>query len=194
MLIECQSETDWVTAIENQLAPFSGTGAKIFLPAGETPKPLFRYWRTTRPQSITKFKFFQIDEILDGQRRFEKFFTDELPDFSVAKVEDFDLEADVAILGLGVNGHVGFHEPHIDPKMVSSCVRLSGDSCQRLQLKAGTWGLTYGIGAFQRCRKILLLVRGPTKQPILQKVLAQDLNYPASYLVSHPGFVAINLR
>lgn len=193
MLIQCQNESEWVKAVESELQAFASKKANVFLPAGETPKALYRKWRQGLPPAFQKFQFYQIDEIMDGENRFAKFFTDELPQVPVSQVIQFDVPGDVAILGLGLNGHVGFHEPAIDPKFYSGCVKLSGDSCERLHLKPGTWGLTFGLGAFARCQKVLLLVRGAAKQSVLEDVLKGDLRYPAAHLLRHRDFKVINL-
>jgi 6-phosphogluconolactonase/glucosamine-6-phosphate isomerase/deaminase len=192
MLIQCQNEAEWVRTIETELQEFGGTAATVFLPAGETPKPLYRKWRSDFPAAFHKYKFLQVDEIMDGQKRFEAFFTEELPHLPVQPPRDFNVRPDVAVLGLGLNGHVGFHEPHVEPDFYSGCVKLSATSCERLGIKTGTWGLTFGLGCFMRARKILLLVRGHSKQDVLKAVLHGDPSLPATVLTRHPQFKVLN--
>jgi glucosamine-6-phosphate deaminase len=101
-------------------------------------------------------------------------------------------QADLAWLGLGLNGHVGFHEPGIDPRMFSGCVRLSAKSTETLQLEPDTWGLTYGVGAFMACKAILILVRGESKREVLTRLLRADPALPASHLLRHGNLTSLS--
>jgi len=167
----------------------------LFLPAGQTPVPLFEYWERKRPEYLEGLRLVQIDDVLGGPRAglFRDFFEKRLPTYrhQLSPLENVDEPADVALLGLGLNGHVGFHEPGLPPHFNAGCVKLSEPTCLHLDLDLGSWGITYGIGSFSRARAVLLLVRGAAKREVLQRLLAGDQGLPASALLSHPDLTIL---
>lgn len=193
MLINCKSQVEWVNKVELELLDFKGESLKVLLPAGNTPEALYQKWRNDFPEAFKHFQFMQLDEILDGQNRFQKFFKNELPKLNVIPPGLVDVQADIAILGLGLNGHIGFHEPHIPKNFYGGCVQLCPETCKNLGVKENTWGVTYGIRAILNCKKIILIVRGSNKQMILKQVLSNDQTLPASHLMGHANFKIINL-
>jgi glucosamine-6-phosphate deaminase len=97
---------------------------------------------------------------------------------------------DLAILGLGPNGHLGFNEPPCTEKDRTRVITLTEES---LVSNAVYWGgrenvptqaLTAGMDLLLAARQILLLVTGAHKQTILQKTLYGDVtpSVPSSYL------------
>ncbi len=97
---------------------------------------------------------------------------------------------DLAVLGLGPNGHLGFNEPPSDEHAPTRPVRLSEAS---LRSNAAYWGgrdqvpreaLTAGMSTLLAARQIILLVRGSHKRQILRRVLSGPITpeVPASYL------------
>jgi glucosamine-6-phosphate deaminase len=97
---------------------------------------------------------------------------------------------DLAILGLGPNGHVAFNEPPADPgsdahvldvteESVESAVRYWG-SREQVPRRAITTGLKRLIAA----RRVLLVARGEAKRAALERAVAGDSDpmTPASYL------------
>ncbi len=161
----------------------------MFLPAGRTPTPLYRLWEKERPSFLKGIKLFQIDDVLTGQGKgqFKKFFEDELPSYlpQFSWIEGADDVADVAVLGLGLNGHIAFHEPGLGREFFSGCVRLSDTTRGQIAAEPGTWGVTYGAGAFTRCRSVCIIVSGKAKRDVLAKLLAGDPSLPASALLAH---------
>ncbi|MEK7357725.1 MAG: 6-phosphogluconolactonase, partial [Bdellovibrionota bacterium] len=97
-----------------------------------------------------------------------------------------DAVADVAILGLGLNGHVAFHEPGLGRDFFSGCVKLSDTTVGQLAAEPETWGITYGAGAFARCRSVCIMVGGASKRDVLKRLLAGDDSLPATALMKHP--------
>lgn len=93
--------------------------------------------------------------------------------------------ADLGLLGLGLNGHVAFHEPGLPDNMEAACVRLSPETCKRLNLEPVTWGATYGVGAFKKCQSLLIMVFGESKAEVLSRLLNGDPSLPASFLLQH---------
>src|SRR6185312_7337213 len=110
-------------------------------------RPLYRRWRHDHPQYLRQAQFVQLDEVLDGSLPFQNFFCEELPDFrsQFEFISTAERGGDIALLGLGPNGHVAFHEPGLPRDFYSGCLRLSGESCERLHLPASTRAISYGV-------------------------------------------------
>jgi glucosamine-6-phosphate deaminase len=97
---------------------------------------------------------------------------------------------DVAVLGLGPNGHLGFNEPPSEPTSPTRLVELTPAS---LASNARYWGsesrvprraVTVGMDAILASRRILLLVSGSAKVDILRRTLESPASpdNPASLL------------
>lgn len=105
---------------------------------------------------------------------------------------------DLAILGIGVNGHLGFNEPPSNADAPTRVVDLSPDT---LTSNAAYWGdrpvptqaMTAGMSVILSARRIILLVSGPSKVEILDRLLRSepDPSLPASQLVAHPDTVVL---
>lgn len=167
----------------------------IFVPAGKTPIPLYEDWERTRPDFLHRARLLQIDEILTGKRKgeFKNFFSQHLPSYlnQIELISSADEIADLAILGLGLNGHVAFHEPGLAPQFVGGCVSLSKPTCDYLQLEPTTWGLTYGVGTFIQAKAILMIVTGGSKNSILTRLTNRDPELPATHLMTHQDFTLV---
>lgn len=183
-------------ASEWSRAQISEHGAKSFyLPAGKTPEGLYKKWEQERPAWLATTRFYQIDDVLTGPKKgvFKKFFEDHLPHFKsqFQWIDRADSGADVAVLGLGLNGHIAFHEPELPKEFFSGCVRLSETTCKTLELSDGTWGITYGVQAFLKCRAILMIASGSSKKEVVARLLNADPTLPATALLKHPNFTLI---
>lgn len=97
---------------------------------------------------------------------------------------------DLAILGLGLNGHLAFNEPPADRHSTTRLVDLSPES---IAGSARYWGgsehvptraLTAGLAQILAARQTLLLVSGEHKRDILERTLEGPVSsgVPASYL------------
>lgn len=84
---------------------------------------------------------------------------------------------DIAVLGLGTNGHIGFNEPGSAFDAHTRLIHLSVDS---LEANAAYWGgmdhvphtaYTLGLGHIMQARETILLVQGTHKADILQRML-----------------------
>jgi galactosamine-6-phosphate isomerase len=98
---------------------------------------------------------------------------------------------DTCVLGLGVNGHLGFNEPaaHLEPH--AHVAQLSATSLSHPMLAntptPPTYGLTLGMADILQSRQVLLLVSGPAKQEPLRRLLDGRIatDFPASLLWLH---------
>jgi galactosamine-6-phosphate isomerase len=99
---------------------------------------------------------------------------------------------DICVLGLGLNGHLGFNEPAPALKPHAHIARLSASSLghSMLERAAGrpTYGLTLGMADLMHSRQIILLLSGPAKQGPLRRLLHDpiSMDFPASLLQLHP--------
>jgi glucosamine-6-phosphate deaminase len=101
---------------------------------------------------------------------------------------------DLAVLGLGRDGHVAFDEP---PARVASGVRVVRLAATTRDDAAASFGgldgvpdraLTVGLGTLYRARELLLLVTGAEKAIALRSMLEEPVHAgsPASLLRDHP--------
>lgn len=183
-----KDDHDWVRMAWTWLHENVRPGQRVFVPAGGTPTPLYRRLCAEPSDLWRSLKLIQLDEIISGPQRghFRRFFETELAPFTrqIEWIGEADAGADVAILGVGVNGHVAFHEPNLPRAFDSGCVRLSQETRGYLGLREETWGLTYGVGAFLRARKILVMAQGANKQSVIRRALAGD-QLPISWILEH---------
>jgi galactosamine-6-phosphate isomerase len=99
---------------------------------------------------------------------------------------------DLCILGLGLNGHLGFNEPADTLQSGPHCAELSRSSLQHSMIRdekiAVTFGLTLGMAHLLQSRKILLLVNGSHKAAAMRQLLSKVIStrFPASFLWLHP--------
>ncbi len=104
------------------------------------------------------------------------------------------------LLGLGLNGHVGFNEPPSDPALACRCVVLTGHT--RRQNAGGFGGdpsavprqaITLGLAEILSARRVLLVVTGAEKAAILRRTLEEppSAELPASWLQHHPALTVI---
>jgi glucosamine-6-phosphate deaminase len=106
---------------------------------------------------------------------------------------------DLAILGLGPNGHLGFNEPPTGPGATTRVVDLTPAS---VRSNARYWGseddvprraITAGMAQLLSAARVLLLVTGSHKRDILDVVVHGPVSddVPASHLRRHPDAVVV---
>jgi|SRR5699024_68304 len=106
---------------------------------------------------------------------------------------------DLQILGIGLNGHIGFNEPGSDVKSRTQVVDLAESTIEanarffNSMDEVPTQAITMGIGTIMEASKIILLVQGEKKAEILSKVLHGDVtsDVPASFLQMHKDVTII---
>jgi glucosamine-6-phosphate deaminase len=106
---------------------------------------------------------------------------------------------DLAILGLGANGHIGFNEPGSDWSAHTHVVTLSQEtrdthvSQTHGRFAIPEYGVTVGISTILSAREVLLLVAGGAKARALAAFRSgiPDPKWPVTALLSHPNLTVI---
>ena len=106
---------------------------------------------------------------------------------------------DIQLLGIGLDGHIGFNEPgpcfekpthavDLDPSTIEANSRFfaSADDVPRR-------AITMGMGAIMNAKRVLLVANGKNKKEILEKALYGPITpeVPASLLQLHPDLTVI---
>jgi glucosamine-6-phosphate deaminase len=97
---------------------------------------------------------------------------------------------DLAVVGLGPNGHVAFNEPGSAPDSRTRVVDLTEESMEQ---SADYWesdedipaqAITMGLGTILEARQIVLIVSGASKADIVRRSLEEEpsLDVPGSWL------------
>jgi glucosamine-6-phosphate deaminase len=168
----------------------------LFLPTGGTPIPLYKAWEIDNPAFMRGLKLSQLDEVITGPETgvFTRFFKEMLPSLS-SQFLDFTkvTEApDLVILGIGMNGHVAFHEPGYPATLFRGEVVVADEDCDAMKMPRGTKADTFGTGAFNKSKAILLIARGPSKRELMKKLFNDPkADFPAAYLRNHPDFTIL---
>ena len=106
--------------------------------------------------------------------------------------------ADLVLVGIGMNGHIGFNEPGVSPKLSAHVIELDSTTLQvgqkyfaeatRLQK-----GISLGVAQIMHARLAILLASGTKKAGIIKKTLEENITaaVPASLLRRHSNAVAL---
>jgi len=99
---------------------------------------------------------------------------------------------DLMIVGLGMNGHIGFNEPGVSFDLYSHVIDLDEKTTQVGQkyfseTTSLRQGITLGMKHFIESRKVLLVVNGEKKASILQQTVEDEIStlVPASRIRQH---------
>ena len=104
---------------------------------------------------------------------------------------------DVCVLGVGVNGHLGFNEPNDALNADCHVAELTSASLSHAMLSSTSrqpsHGLTVGMRDILASRLVLLLVFGEAKAEQLKRLVTGGLstNFPASFLTLHQQVVCV---
>jgi len=116
---------------------------------------------------------------------------------------DAELEAaggiDLMLLGIGLNGHIGFNEPAVSYPLGTNLVDLTENTLEANSRFFGaneqqpTRALSMGIGSIFNSKSILLLISGANKAPIAKKLFDGIIHtdVPACLLLLHPNVTVI---
>ena len=98
---------------------------------------------------------------------------------------------DLAVVGLGGNGHLGLNEPGSARDSITRVVELTRETSEHSEAygsdTAPTWGATMGIDTVLAATEVWLLVTGAHKAAILERSLSRPVGpaIPATFLRTH---------
>lgn len=203
--------------------------AVVALPTGATPRGMYERLAALHQAgdfSGRAARFFDLDEFvglgpddprsygaylrrhflerIDASPERVRLLRGDAPDLAV-ECRDFDraIEAaggiDLAILGLGTNGHIAFNEPGADWQGTTHRVTLAAATrhAQRPQFARDAdvprEGLTMGLRTIREARAILLLVAGAGKAAGLAAILGgrRDPNWPVTAILDHTDLAVL---
>ena len=193
---------------------------RVCLPTGDTPAPLYAELVAAEGRGDAPFASATVvlldewvglpagdparcdvrlrDQLLgrlDGPPRFVAIDADAADPDAAAAAHDAECARglDLVILGLGMNGHVGFNEPGSRPDDPTRLVRLAVSTREAAVTRYGlphapTAGITVGLARLLEAGEAWLLVTGERKASILRRALEEPEgpDCPASYLRRHP--------
>lgn len=192
-----------------------GPGQRLCLPTGSTPKPVYASFAASGGD-LSATTVFLLDEFglpPGGPARCDVMLEGDLLSRLAsppAHLETWDTTTpdltgecirmeeaishgglDLAVLGIGMNGHIGMNEPgspvdsrsrvvDLHPATVEGVKRYGAD-------ETPAWGMTLGIGTLLESASIWLLVTGSPKANILAKTVKgpETAQVPASFLRRH---------
>jgi glucosamine-6-phosphate isomerase len=100
---------------------------------------------------------------------------------------------DVAVLGVGTNGHLGLNEPGSDPSRTTQVSVLATSTVDAAKdyfntERTVTHGITLGLKTLLDARTIYLLASGSGKADIIRRVVEGPVSpeVPGAYLQQHP--------
>lgn len=203
--------------------------AAIALPTGSTPIGLYARLRTMAAAgeiALAAAHFFNLDEYVgvsptnrhsfaaflrrhildeaDIPEQHIRLLRGDAPDIGAeAAAHDAAVAAvgglELAILGLGSNGHIAFNEPgapwdagtHVVP--LTEATRTANAAYFPDGFPVPSHGLTMGIGMIRAARRVLLMVSGHAKAEALAALLdgRPDADWPVTALCDHPGLTVI---
>jgi glucosamine-6-phosphate deaminase len=200
-------------------------GLRLLLPTGRTPEGMYAALRALAAEKrlpTEQASVFQLDEYAglghDDERSFAVTLTRELRGLPFAAMHLLDgaaadpaaeagrhqrlLDAapiDLAVLGLGRDGHVAFDEPGTLPEEEARLVNLAPVT---IADAAGAFGgeaqvppraITVGLRTLRAARALVLLVSGEAKAEALRALLEDPVSTrrPASLLRDHPRLTIV---
>ena len=106
---------------------------------------------------------------------------------------------DIQLLGIGVNGHIGFNEPGTPFSLGTNVVALTESTREANKIyfdkieDVPTHAITMGINTILKSKAIVLLISGASKQEAFDRlrsgIITED--FPASALHNHPNVTVI---
>lgn len=198
------------------------------LATGSTPKTTYQFFAQKRMEeclSLSQMHFFHLDEYVGLAQKDPRSFVFYIRENIVVPwgLKDFQISLwqgdvpdpstactsyektinniggiDCQILGLGINGHIGFNEPGSLKESRCRVVALTEETLHHNKKDLGggvlpTHALTMGIANILEARNLLLLVTGKNKTESLKNFLQEEANpnHPASFLKEHDHLTVI---
>ena len=104
----------------------------------------------------------------------------------------------LSVLGIGLNGHLGFNEEGVDFNSNAHIIALSETTKKVMgkyfdRERSLEYGITQGIKQIMAAKKVILIANGRDKASILKKALTGPISnaVPASVLQKHPDCCVI---
>ena len=207
----------------------SNKNATLGLATGSTPIGMYRHLRALCAKGeldLSGITTFNLDEYYpmkkDNRQSYDYFMRENLFDglgidparihIPSGEAEDADAECkayeqmiddnggiDIQVLGIGVNGHIGFNEPadtlfeHTHKTaLTESTMQANARFFTKDEIMPDS-ALTMGIASIFKARKIILLASGASKREIVSRLLDGGIStqVPASLLKLHPDVTII---
>ncbi|MFJ5771877.1 glucosamine-6-phosphate deaminase [Psychrobacillus sp. NPDC093180] len=106
---------------------------------------------------------------------------------------------DLQLLGIGVNGHIGFNEPGTSFQSKTHVVTLAEDTRAANSIyfsskqEVPEYAISMGIETIMQAKKIILLAFGEQKMRAIERLKQESISedFPASRLKEHPNVTII---
>ncbi len=216
--VETIADERWAATVAAYFRDRARPGARLCMPSGDTPTPF--YEQAGDMTSLDGIELFLLDEfggLAKGDpgrclsmitRGLLSRVTGDLvvhspdvdaADAGAAAAQYGQLIAegglDLAVVGLGANGHVGMNEPGSTMDMRTRVVDLdpmtTANAVHYGAMAPPTWGITVGLAELMAAREVWVLVTGSHKTDILNATIHGMVNedVPASFLTTHSNCV-----
>ena len=212
--VETLPDGVWAEQVAGRLAREISPGRRLCLATGSTPTPVYR--RVAATVSLEGLSLFLLDEygglpmgdpgrclsmlsrdLLEGSDGSPVVHAPDVdatnPDDAAARYGELigDGGIDLAVVGIGGNGHIGMNEPGTEIDQPTRMVDLSSTT-SREALSYGAsvppaWGITVGMAELMSAGEVWVLATGEHKTDILNRALhgPVDPEAPASFLTEH---------
>lgn len=106
---------------------------------------------------------------------------------------------DIQLLGIGVNGHIGFNEPGTSFTLGTNVIELTQSTREANKIyfnsidEVPTHAITMGIQTIMNAKKVVLLISGASKQEAINRLRSGEVteDFPASALNNHQDVTVI---
>lgn len=128
-----------------------------------------------------------------------------MPDSVEAECQSYDKQIkekggiDLQVLGIGINGHIGFNEPDIKFEATTHKVKLDEETISANArffaniAEVPRFAISMGIKTIMHAKKVLLLASGANKAEVIYKALYEGITptIPASILQLHQDVTVV---
>lgn len=105
---------------------------------------------------------------------------------------------DLAVVGVGMNGHIGFNEPGTPVDAVAHVSQLHETTTSVgkkyfTEVQQLHTGLTVGLKQLMEARQLLMIANGEKKAPVIKRATEEEItiDFPASLMRQHPNGIII---
>jgi glucosamine-6-phosphate deaminase len=226
-IIQCNSKEEAVQTVASMVLEkiSSHPNAVIGLATGRTMEPVYAELAQQNQKSSVDFEkcfFFMLDEYMGLPKNHPSSFQHYIKNhvlkplklhedqFAFPPVHTSEGAAhyeqslqesggvDLQLLGIGVNGHVGFNEPGSNINSRTRIVKLTQETLnsnkdQFVDHEIPTEALSMGIGTILESKSLVMLATGKSKAATIKYLLNHhnDPTCPATFLKEHPHFTLV---